>query len=209
LKNYNIYLLRHGETEANEKGLYIGKTDMPLSLKGVETLTLMRDSFLYPRVGKVYTSPLSRAAESATLLFPDYPREQITAIDELREMDFGVFEGLPALELTELDSYKKWLSGGLDNPPPAGESTREVLSRCYTAMEMIIADMMASDITESAVITHAGIITNIICGFGLPKYNPRDITMGFGTGFMISVSAQLWQTSGAFEVVSRIPLENI
>jgi alpha-ribazole phosphatase len=205
VKNYNIMLLRHGETEANEKGLYIGKTDLPLCDEGRKGLELMREKFFYPTPEKLYSSPLTRAIESARLLFPDYDFEHITVVPDLREMDFGIFEGLSALELTELDTYKTWLAGGIDSSPPGGESGGDVLSRCFSAIDLIISDMMERDITHSAVLTHSGIITNIICAFGLPKYSPRDIVPGFGTGYLISVSASLWQSSRTFEIVGQVP----
>jgi alpha-ribazole phosphatase len=205
MKNYNIMLLRHGETEANERGLYIGKTDMLLSEAGIKGLELMREKFYYPTPEKLYTSPLRRAVESARILFPDYPHEDITVVPELREMDFGIFEGLAALDIRELDTYKSWLAGGFDAAPPGGESARDVLSRCLSALDLIISDVMEHDYSDSVIVTHSGIITDIICAFGLPKFNPRDIVPGFGTGYLISVSAQLWQTARTFEIVGQVP----
>jgi alpha-ribazole phosphatase len=201
-------LLRHGETEANEKGLYIGKTDIPLSENGVKGLELMRESYFYPRPGKIYSSPLCRAIESVRVLFPDYPPEQIVVVPDLREMDFGIFEGLSALELSELSTYKNWLAGGIDAAPPDGESAREVLSRCLSAVDLIISDMMETGCTDSVLVAHSGIITNIICAFGLPKYNPRDIVPAFGAGYLISVSAHLWQTARTFEIIGLVPGQN-
>ena len=38
MKGYRISILRHGKTAANEDGIYIGKTDFPLSEAGKEEL---------------------------------------------------------------------------------------------------------------------------------------------------------------------------
>ena len=146
MKGYRISILRHGRTEANEKGIYIGKTDLPLSESGKEMLRELYESYEYPKVQKVYTSPLERAVQSAEILFPD---REMTEIDDLREMDFGIFEGLRAEELVNLDTYKTWLKGGLDNPPPNGESLRNMMVRCYTALNAVILDMMENNITHS------------------------------------------------------------
>ena len=43
MKGYRISVLRHGMTEANEKGIYIGKTDVPLSDKGAAELAAKMD----------------------------------------------------------------------------------------------------------------------------------------------------------------------
>jgi alpha-ribazole phosphatase len=205
MKNYRITLLRHGQTDANTEGLYIGKTDMQLSDLGRGELLTMQKEYHYPRVERVYTSPLSRAVESATILFPDIPIENVSVVDTLREMDFGVFEGLKASDLVELDSYKTWLRGGFDAAPPDGESAREVLTRTLSGLDQVICDMMERGVTDAALVTHAGIITNIICGFGLPKLTPAEAIADFGKGFMISVSAALWQGSQTFEIVGRVP----
>jgi alpha-ribazole phosphatase len=185
--------------------MYIGKTDMQLSDLGRGELLTMQKEFLYPRVERVYTSPLSRAVESATILFPDVPIENVTVVDSLREMDFGVFEGLKASDLVELESYKAWLRGGFDVCPPNGESAREVLTRTLSGLDLVICDMMEKGVTDAALVTHAGIITNIICGFGLPKLTPVEAATDFGKGFMISISAALWQGSQTFEIVGRTP----
>ena len=42
MKSYKIHLIRHGQTEANEKGLYIGRTDLPLSPAGLAELLALR-----------------------------------------------------------------------------------------------------------------------------------------------------------------------
>ena len=148
MKGYRLCILRHGRTKANEEGIYIGRTDYPLSEAGKEQLREMYETHEYPKVERVYSSPLERAVQSAQILFPD---REITEVEDLQEMDFGVFEGLPAEELLELDTYKKWLKGGLDNPPPNGESLRNMMVRCYTALNGIILDMMKEDVTTAGV----------------------------------------------------------
>ncbi|MDE6710315.1 MAG: histidine phosphatase family protein, partial [Oscillospiraceae bacterium] len=137
MKGYRLSILRHGITDANENGIYIGKTDLPLSENGREALQEKYETHEYPKVQRVYTSPLERAVQSAEILFPD---RELVIVDDLREMDFGVFEGLSVEDLIELDSYKKWLKGGLDNPPPNGESLRNMMLRCYSALNLMILD---------------------------------------------------------------------
>ena len=170
MKGYRISILRHGRTEANEKGIYIGKTDLPLSEAGKAQLKELYETHEYPKVQKVYTSPLERAVQSAEILFPD---RELTEVDDLREMDFGIFEGLKAEDLVNLDSYKKWLKGGLDNPPPNGESLRNMMVRCYTALNAIILDMMNEGVTHAGVMTHSGILMNMMSCFGHGICLPR------------------------------------
>ena len=151
---------------------------------------------------KVYTSPLERAVQSAQILFPD---RELTEVDDLREMDFGIFEGIPAEELLELDSYRTWLKGGLDNPPPNGESLRNMMVRCYTALNGIILDMMEEGITHAGVMTHSGILMNMMSCFGLPKMKPMSFACPMGHGYEIMVTAQMWQQGYCFEILGKIP----
>lgn len=202
MKGYRLCILRHGRTKANEEGIYIGRTDYPLSEAGKEQLREMYETHEYPKVERVYSSPLERAVQSAQILFPD---REITEVEDLQEMDFGVFEGLPAQELLELDTYKKWLKGGLDNPPPNGESLRNMMVRCYTALNGIILDMMKEDVTTAGVMTHSGILMNMMSCFGLPKYKPMEFACPVGHGYEILVTAQMWQQSYAFEILGRVP----
>ncbi|MBP1561204.1 MAG: histidine phosphatase family protein [Oscillospiraceae bacterium] len=202
MKGYRISILRHGITEANENGVYIGKTDYPLSEAGREALQDKYDQLEYPKVQRVYSSPLERAIQSAEILFPD---REIVIVDDLREMDFGVFEGLCVDDLIKLDSYKKWLKGGLDNPPPNGESLRSMMLRCYSALNLIIMDMMKEGLTHTGVVTHSGILMNMMSCFGLPKMKPMEFACEPGEGYEILVSAMLWQNGNTFEILGKIP----
>ena len=107
MKGYRISVIRHGLTEANEKGIYIGKTDLPLSDKGAAELAAKMDEFDYPAVHKVYSSPLRRCTETAEILFP---YTDLCVVDDLRELDLGIFENKKVDELLENDDYKAWLS---------------------------------------------------------------------------------------------------
>lgn len=202
MKGYRLSILRHGITDANENGIYIGKTDLPLSENGREALQEKYETHEYPKVQRVYTSPLERAVQSAEILFPD---RELVIVDDLREMDFGVFEGLSVDDLIELDSYKKWLKGGLDNPPPNGESLRNMMLRCYSALNLMILDMMKEGITHAGAVTHSGILMNMMSCFGLPKMKPMEFACDPGEGYEILVSAMMWQNGNTFEILGKIP----
>jgi alpha-ribazole phosphatase len=201
MKAYRISIYRHGATKANEEGLYIGKTDYPLSPEGREYLQKKAQRYEYPRVGRVYSSPLLRCIETAEILFQGVG---IITADDFAEMDFGVFEELKAAELAELESYNKWIKGGIDAAPPGGDSGRQVLTRCMGGMNAVILNMMRDDITHAAIITHAGIISNILASMGVPKYRPSLLTSDFGEGYEILITAQMWQSAGTFEILGKL-----
>ena len=202
MKGYHIRIFRHGITDANENGIYIGKTDLPLSEAGREALMDKYEQLDYPKVQRVYSSPLERAVQTAEIIFPE---REIVIVDDLREMDFGVFEGLPAEELVRLDSFKKWLKGGLDNPPPNGETLRSMMLRCYSALNLMILDMMKEGFTHAGAVTHSGILMNMLSCFGLPKKKPMEFSCEPGEGYEILVTAMMWQNSSAFEILGKVP----
>ena len=85
----------------------------------------------------------------------------------------------------------------------------ELCVRTYKALNEIVMDMMNDGITHSAVITHAGIISNMLSCFGLPKTNPKEISCPSGEGFEIIVTAKMWQQSQAFEILGVVPYDRI
>jgi alpha-ribazole phosphatase len=204
MKVYRIYMFRHGLTQANEDGTYVGVTDEPLSERGISLLREKRERTAYPSAERVYSSPLLRALQTASVLYPEH---EPVAADGLREMNFGVFEGLKADELVGLDSYKRWLRGGMDNAPPNGESLREVTLRSYAALDALILDMMKNGILNAAVITHSGILMNTLSCFGIPKRKPMEYACGAGEGRQIMATAALWHRDGVFEIGEAIPLQ--
>lgn len=202
MKGYRISLIRHGRTEANDKGIYIGRTDYGLSNKGIHELYNKIDEYVYPNVARVYSSPMQRCIETSEILFPD---AQIQIVENLIEMDFGEFEGKSADELVNREDFKTWLKGGMDCRPPQGESVSEVQLRIFKALNEIIHDMMNDDLLHCAVVTHSGIISNMIAGFGVPKINPKELCPAPGEGYDILITASLWQRSGAFEILGMTP----
>ncbi len=204
MNGYHLSVIRHGRTEANDNGIYIGRTDYPLSEKGIAELYNKMDEYVYPGVAKVYSSPLRRCTETAEILFPD---RDIDCVDDLIEMDFGKFDGKSADELTQLPEFKEWLHGGAECAPPEGESMADVQLRIFKALAYIIKDMMENDLRHCAVVTHGGIITSMIAGFGIPKVDPNELRAEFGEGYDIHITASLWQRSGAFELLGITPYQ--
>ena len=166
MKNYYLYLIRHGLTQGNLDGKYIGQTDLALCPDGEKEIRRLADSGVYPDVERVYSSPLKRCTETAEII---YPKIQLTKVDEIAEMDFGEFEGKRQKDIADLPEYTEWLKGGPEACPPGGEKFGDFSLRCISGLDVIFSDMMKKELTRAAVITHGGGITNQLAGFGLPK----------------------------------------
>ncbi|MDR1755081.1 MAG: histidine phosphatase family protein [Eubacterium sp.] len=199
--NYTIYFIRHGITEGNLNGQYIGKTDLSLCDEGYAAIAGYKDSDFYPNVGRIYSSPLKRCVETAGII---YPGRHVEITEGLSECDFGDYEGKMPEEIEEDPAYIKWLKGGYDACPPGGESYGEFAVRCINALDAIFKDMMSEKITTAAVITHSGVIMNLLSGYGLPKGKPLEFALSQGEGFEIRMSTFLWGRGQAFEIIGKI-----
>ena len=144
-----IYLIRHGKTEANEKHLYCGSTDLPLSNAGKEELRSVHYDIKNVRF---ITSGMKRTNETLHILFGDVPYE---AEPRFREVDFGIFEMHSYEQLKDTPEYQTWLTGDNEvNIPPQGESGMQMKARVMEAFSEIKED--------TCIITHGGVIATIM-----------------------------------------------
>ena len=144
-----IYLIRHGKTSANEKHLYCGSTDLPLSVAGRQELQNIRYDIKNVRF---LTSGMKRTDETMRILFGVAPYK----IDSrFREVDFGIFEMHSYDQLKDTPEYQAWLAGDNEsNVPPEGESGKQMKERVLAAFSEIQED--------TCIITHGGVIAAIM-----------------------------------------------
>ena len=203
---YKIHLIRHGRTAESADGLYLGRTDLPLSAAGKQGLLDKAAQFVYPPAQIVYTSPLQRCVQTAALL---YPERMTISLDALNECDFGAFTGKSFAQLKELPVYQKWVEGGFEAAPPDGESGMERLSRVLAGIQEIFSRMMAERLTDVAVVTHGGVIMSLLAACGFPKREMRQWITDFGGGFTILLTPQMWMRDRAFEIYAEIPWHGV
>ena len=87
MKNYRLYLVRHGVTQGNLDGIYMGSgTDQPLCAQGAAQLRALAARFPYPKAETVFSSPMRRAVETVELLFPDGSKIVVNTQPPLHEL---------------------------------------------------------------------------------------------------------------------------
>ncbi|MDO4553800.1 MAG: histidine phosphatase family protein [Lachnospiraceae bacterium] len=100
-----IYFVRHGETPWNKEKRVQGQQDIPLNEKGRELARMTRDGMADISFDRIYSSPLSRAYETAEII-SGVDNPVIYADDRLKEISFGTAEGVSILEASkEKDSF--------------------------------------------------------------------------------------------------------
>lgn len=171
-----ITLIRHGKTEANEKHLYCGSSDLSLSPAGKMELQHLHYEM---KNTHFITSGMKRTEETLLLLFGDVPHTQNPAF---REVDFGSFEMHSYEELREDPDYQAWISGDNEaNIPPRGESGNQMKARVLAAFAEIPDD--------TVIITHGGVIAAIMESlFPYEGKNRYEWQPKPGHGYMLSGS---------------------
>ena len=186
----NVWLIRHGRTEWNDTGRYQGQTDLPLSNEGAAEL--VRADFS-PKT--VYVTPLKRTQETARILFPD--ARQIV-IDDLREMDFGVFEGRTYIEMENDVQYRECVEDNCRGRCPGGESREEFAARICAAFEKLM-DESEDDVV---IVAHGGTQMSVMERFAVPHEPYFSRNAKNGTGYELDASN--WRSDRTLELMRRV-----
>ena len=148
-------LIRHGKTIGNIERRYIGSTDVPLCDMGREEAGHAKKDL---SVRTVYVSPLRRARETAAILFPNAAQ---IVVKDLREMDFGDFEGRTADEMEHDPAYRAWVEGMCRGACPNGESMPEFCARVSAAF----AKTLETAEGDPIFVAHGGVLMAVMSAF--------------------------------------------
>ena len=162
-----LFLIRHSMTPGNLKGQYVGATDQPLTPQGIALAEEIRGNF--PRPQKLWVSPMTRCRQTAELLFPGMAQQQVP---DLRECDFGDFEGRTWEELKDIPLYRQWIGGDMTITFPKGESMPGFLERCQRGIRSVVREGLDQGVELGAAVAHGGTWMAVMAAFGLPQ---RDL----------------------------------
>lgn len=125
-----LLLVRHGNTQLNSAERFWGHTDVELGADGVQQAERVRDHLAGENINAVYASDLKRAIVTAEIIASAHHLD-ITICPELRETNFGEFEGLTFKEINRRypELSKMWSNWDLKLKFPGGESIDELIAR--------------------------------------------------------------------------------
>ena len=204
VKTFKLHLIRHGLTRGNLEGLYVGGgTDLPLCDEGRHDLEVFKSRFVYPAPDTVFTSPLARAVETADLLFPAASHRLV--VPQLREANFGVFEGHKMEELVKDPEFARWMDPTSGFVPEGAEPTKEFHARCADTLHKLLEYMIRSEVTEAACVTHGGVIMSMLAQSALPRRPAQQWMADPGCGYTVQTDVAMWMRDELVEAVAIQP----
>ncbi|MFN3813510.1 MAG: histidine phosphatase family protein [Aquificaceae bacterium] len=174
MKKY-IYLLRHAQSEFNERGIFQGRLDSDLTPLGYVQSRLSAQELIKESIQIIYSSPQRRAYKTA-LTIGDMLGLDVTVDDRLREMSFGDYEGTQFWIMVQehKEIFLNWLSNPVRYPLPTQESMEEFEKRVKSFTDDLIEDQHE----RVLVVAHGGTLHAIVClALGLGLENLWNIHM--------------------------------
>jgi broad specificity phosphatase PhoE len=164
-----FYIVRHGETDWNARGVIQGHVNTALNEKGEKQAASLADQLRDVQFDHIFSSDLDRAMRTAEFI----RLERDLAIETtkiLREKKFGAIEGKPMSELDKLDGIIAKLSDKEKftyKHEPTGESDEEIISRLITLLLEIAVRSSGKTIL---IVTHGGVIRTLLIHLGFFTY---------------------------------------
>lgn len=146
----HVVLVRHGETEWSRARRHTGRTDLELTATGEAQAGALRPLLARQPPDVVLCSPLRRARRTAELAaLTPYEVD-----DDLREWDYGDFEGLTSAEIARsVPGWSIW-----DGPWPGGETAAQVTARVDRAVQRILREPAGARV---AVVAHGHLLRSL------------------------------------------------
>jgi broad specificity phosphatase PhoE len=159
-----LLVARHGETQFNAEGRYLGSLDPPLTLRGTAQAAALSE--LLPQVvDEIVCSPLMRARQTAEILCARRGL-RLSILEAFRERDVGAFDGLTPAEAAARypSQWAQNVTRRWSMAPPGGESIAAVVERIHAGLGALLAQSSG----ETVVLVAHGFVAKVIRGLEDP-----------------------------------------
>lgn len=155
-----LYMIRHGETDWNVERKLQGMTDIPLNGNGRRAAELTREGLRDVKFDVAFSSPLSRAKETAEIIL-EGTNVEIIVDERIREVGFGSFEGTDSSEFAE--GIKKFFTQPeLFEATNGAESYESLLKRERSFWDDLCTNPQYQDSTV-LLVTHGAALNGLLC----------------------------------------------
>src|SRR5436190_23529720 len=164
-----IFLVRHGATVLTAEDRFAGATDVQLSDDGREQVRRLATRLQSEKIAAIYTSPLGRTVETASILAEPHGLEVQTR-DGLREISHGRWEQMTRREVEQAFPAEAaaWEKDPYTFAPVGGESGLAVTARALPVLMDIVREHPASNVL---VVSHKATIRLLLSS--LLGFDPR------------------------------------
>lgn len=187
-----IYIVRHGETIYNQKGLLQGHLDSPLSSVGIDQMERAADILMNVKCEFIICSDLGRAVQSAQIVAKK-SNLPIFSEPRLRERNLGIAQGLTSSEFADKYplEYEKFNRGDQDYIIPGGESIIQRFTRSINCLQEIAEKYEGKKII---VITHGGVLDGVFRKItGIPLTSKRYFSLLNASVSTIEIFNKEWK----------------
>ena len=155
-----VLLVRHGQTDSNVTGFYMGWSDEDLNEIGYTQVHRLSSRLASLPIASVYTSPLRRAYATAVILAEPHKLEP-EVLDDLIEIRLGDWQGLHMDEIKRRwpELWQQWRIDPSEVAMPNGESLSEITERAIRAFRRILG---ANRGKQAVIVTHDVIVKVLV-----------------------------------------------
>lgn len=205
-----LHMVRHGRTLWNEERRYLGHEDQGILMEGRQELLPLRERYFAKAFVRIYCSDLLRCKQTLSMILSDsriaavsdeeVPGGFIPGVDydpQLRELDFGDWEGKTYEDLKSDLSYRRWIDNPAEVTPPNGESWQAFYSRVQAFLTGLYSDLkirLHEEVDTDTLVQTTG------SGLGTQRAEPEVLVVTHGGVIRQIVAATLphtefWATS--------------
>ena len=194
--NITLLLIRHGKTIFNIEKRYMGQTDLELTGEGRDEIIKIFDdksegpgavlASFYEDGIPFFSSPMKRCLGTAAVILPDMTP---CVIPDLKEMDFGDFEGKTWAELEQRSDYRAFIESSGRIPPPNGEARADFIKRVWGGVEKCCEQILSKGCDKGILVIHGGTIMALMSYLDGGDY--YDYLPANGHGYLLRLDVDL------------------
>lgn len=196
MKTSWICLIRHGETEWSRNGRHTSRTDLALTPFGEAQARRLSEAVAHTRFDHVLCSPRRRALQTSECVGL---AERVVVDDQLREWDYGDYEGLRSEEIRSIHPDWSLFIHGC----PGGESPSQMEAR----VDGVIASVRALE-GNTVIFSHGHFLRVLgVRWMGLPVAAAQNLLLGTASFCILGVPSAIesWNSSCVAPVTSLVP----
>ena len=163
-----IILIRHGSIDDKYRGRYIGSTDVPLSEKGIKESEAIGEYIRDIDCDHIFSSPMLRVRQTFETALSPEKIKNIKYFDNIREIDFGAWEGKTFEEIEEEypGEAEDWTKPANNFAFPEGSN----LNDFHEGIDLFKQTLVNSVGSRIMVFAHGGVILALLCNvLGIDK----------------------------------------